>query len=186
MLQSVCTPTYLFHGREPLKPLGQRFNLKVVQSLETRYEFTNSIQDRMNEVFAAARDETITSYNKYRHFYDRKASASPLQKHRYCLLLNPKLSNVNDHMGKSLAQWLPLHRVEQVLTNSNYIIRKVGTNYTQCVHRIRLRPITPQYQVDDLPQINSNKFIPDPSTRHSAGTALFNALPDLLSDKNFN
>ena len=140
----------------------------------------------MNEVFSAARDATITSYNKYRYFYDRKASASPLQKHRYCLLLTPKLSNGNDHRGKSLAKWLPLYRVEQVLTNSNYIIRKVGTNYTQCVHRIRLRPITPQNQVDDLPQINSNNFIPDLFTRHSAEPALFDsALPDLLNDKNF-
>ena len=34
----------------------------------------------MNEVFSAARDATITAYNKYRHFYDRKASAAPLKK----------------------------------------------------------------------------------------------------------
>ena len=176
----------MFHGREPIKPLDLRFNLKVLQNLETRYEFTNSIQDRMNEVFSAARDATITAYQKYRHFYDRKASASPLERHRYCLLLNPKLSNVNDHKGKSLAKWLPLYRVEQVLTNSNYIIRKVGTNYTQCVHRIRLRPITPQYKIDDLPHIHANNFIPDPSTRHSSEPAIFdNALPDLLQDKTF-
>ena len=54
--------------------------------------------------------------------------------------------------------WLPLCRVEQVLTNSNYII----TNYTQCVYRIRLRPVVPQYQIDDLPQIDPDKFQRDP------------------------
>ena len=181
-----CTPTYLFHGREPVKPLDVRFNLKTIQNLETRYEFTSSMQDRMNEVFSAARDATITAYNKYRTFYDRKAYAAPLSKHRYCLLLNPKLANVNDHMGKSLTKWIPLYRVEQVLTNSNYIVRKVGTNYTQCVHRIRLRPITPQYQIEDLAHIHPNNFVPDPSTRHTSEPSLFDStLPDLLSDKSF-
>ena len=122
-----CTPTYLFHGREPVKPLDLRFNLKTLQNLETRYEFTSSMQDRMNEVFSAARDATITAYNKYRHFYDRKANAAPLHKHHFCLLPYPKVSNVNDYMGKYLAKWLPLYRIEQVFTKSNDIIRKVGT-----------------------------------------------------------
>ena len=64
-------------------------------------------------------------------------------------------------------------------------LREVGANYIQCVHRIRLRLITPQYQIGDLPHINSNNFISDPSTRHSAEPAFFdNALPDLLQDKN--
>ena len=89
-------------------------------------------------------------------------------------------------MGKSLTKWIPLYRVEQVLTNSNYIVRKVGTNYTQCVHRIRLRPITPQYQIEDLAHIHPNNFVPDPSTRHTSQPSLFDStLPDLLSDKSF-
>ena len=140
----------------------------------------------MNEVFSAARDATISSYNKYRHFYDRKASALPLKKHQYCLLLNPKLTTVNDPMGKSLTKWLPLYRVETVLTNSNYIVRKVGTNNTQCVHRIRLRPIKPQYEIEDLPVINANNFTPDPITNTFSEPSLFdNFLPDLLTDRTF-
>ena len=67
-----CTLTDLFHGREPVKPLDLRFNLKTLQNLETCYEFTSSMQDRMNEVFSAARDATNTAYNKYSNFYDRK------------------------------------------------------------------------------------------------------------------
>ena len=89
-------------------------------------------------------------------------------------------------MGKSLTKWLPLYRVETVLTHSNYIIRKVGTNYMQCVQRIRLRPIQPQYQVEDLTNINSSNFQLDPSTRHVSEPSLFdNALPNLLQDKTF-
>ena len=44
------------------------------------------------------------------------------------------------------------------MTDSNYLIRKIGTNYTQIVHRIRIRPITPQYQVEDIPEIGPANF----------------------------
>ena len=139
----------------------------------------------MNEVFSAAREATITAY-KYRHFYDRKASVAPLEKLQYCLLLNPKLTNVNDHMEKSLTKWLPLYRVESVLTNSNHIIRKVGTNHTECVHRLGLRPNTPQYQVEDIPDVNSNNFIPGPITQHFSELTLFDQfLPDFPRDRTF-
>ena len=53
-----------------------------------------------------------------------------------------------------MQKWLALYRIEKVLTDSNYLIRKVGTNLTQIIHRIRMRPINSQYHVDDIPRIN--------------------------------
>ena len=44
------------------------------------------------------------------------------------------------------------------MTNSIQIICKVGTNYTQCVHRIRVRPVTPQSRVEDLSVTAFEKF----------------------------
>ena len=35
-------------------------------------------------------------------------------------------------------------------SNSNYIIRKVGTYKTQCEHRMRLRPFKPDFSIDDI------------------------------------
>ena len=63
--------------------------------------------------------------------------------------------------------------MEKVLTDSSYLIRKTGTNYTQIVHRIRIRPITPQYQVEDVPEIDPANFRTDPSLGHH---------PSLLQD----
>ena len=183
-----CTPTFLFHGRQPITKLRLRYN-ETIQNLETCCTFTRVLQDKRNEVLSAARDATSSSYNKYCHYYDRKASALPFKKHQYCLLLSPQLTTVIDPIGKSLSKWLPLYRVETVLTNSNYIyiIRKVGTNNTQCVHRIRLRPIQLQYEVTDLPVIHSTNFIPNPITSHySEPTLCDNALPDLLTDRTFS
>ena len=38
----------------------------------------------------------------------------------------------------------------KVLSDSNYIIRKVGTFKTQCVHRIRLKIFKPEFPVEDV------------------------------------
>ena len=38
----------------------------------------------------------------------------------------------------------------KVLSDSNYIIRKVGTHKTQCVHRMRLRMFKPELPIDDI------------------------------------
>ena len=70
------------------------------------------------------------------------------------------------------------------MTDSNYLIRKVGTNYTQIVHRIRLRPIKLQYQVKDIDEINSDNFQTDPTLGHYRGEQdLFDhGLPSLLDN----
>ena len=78
--------------------------------------------------------------------------------------------------------WLPFYRIEKILTNSNSIIRKLGTNYTQCVHRIRLRPVTPQGRIDDLTVINFRNLQRDPSLGHYRGEPTFfdESIPSLL------
>ena len=38
----------------------------------------------------------------------------------------------------------------KVLSDCNYIIRKVGTHKTQCVHRMRLRLFKPEIPIDDV------------------------------------
>ena len=121
-------------------------------------------------------------YNKYRAYYDCKAEAKPLALFSYCLLLNPKLMTQSDFASKSLPIWLPLYRIEKILIISNYVIRRVGTNYTQCVHRIRLRTVTPQGRIDDLTVINFEKFQRDPSLGHYRGepTLFDERIPSLL------
>ena len=79
----------------------------------------------------------------------------------YCLLLNPSLLTQSDFAAKSSKIWPSLYKVEKFLTKSNYLIRKVGTPYTQCVHRIRLRPITPNYDNHDI-SVTTDDFRPDP------------------------
>ena len=88
----------------------------------------------------------------------------------------------SDSASKSLPVWLPLYRIEKFLTNSNYIIRNVGTRYTQCVHRSRLRPVFPQGCIDDPTVINFENFQRDPSLGHYRGepTLFDENVPSLL------
>ena len=37
------------------------------------------------------------------------------------------------------------------------------TNYTQCIHRMRLRPVKPQYRVEDLEHVDLGNFEADPT-----------------------
>ena len=132
-----CSPTALFHGREPIKPLDLRFNNTLIERFSPNSEYVIALQDAMNKKFSETKFKLTEMYNKYRAYYDCEAAAKPWAVFSYCLLLNPKLLTQFEFARKSLPIWLPLYRIGKILTNSNYIIRKVGTNYTQCVHRIR-------------------------------------------------
>ena len=83
---------------------------------------------------------------------------------------------------KNISKWIPLFRVEQFLTNLNYIVRKIGTNYAHCVHRIRLVPNVPQYAVQDLPEIKADKFTANPILKRlkSEPECFDDGLPELL------
>ena len=127
-----CCPSTIFPGREPTKPLDLRFSIKALEIATANADFVTALQDAMLEKFKETKDNIVSSYHRYRGYYDQKALAQPLVLHSLCLLLNPLLTNQSDTRNKSLQVWLPLYRVEKVLTNSNYIVRKVGTNHTVC------------------------------------------------------
>jgi hypothetical protein len=145
-----CTPTLLFHGREPVKPLDMRFANPTMKNGTMKLPVPAEKQDALNELYAQTKNNLIASYNQYRGYYDRKANAAPLPVHSYCLLMDHTIVNSNDFAAKGKCIWLPLYRVEQVVTNSNYVVRKVNTNFCTIVNRMRLSPITPQYTVKDL------------------------------------
>ena len=136
----------------------------------------------MNKKCSETKFKLTEMYKKYRAYYDCKEEAKPLALFSYCLLLNTKLMTQSDFASISLPISLPLYRIEKNLTNSNHIIRKAGTNYTQCVHRIRLRPKTPQGRIDKITVINFENFHRDPSFGHYRGepTLFDESIPILL------
>ena len=102
---------------------------------------------------------------------------------KYYKLMKLSLMTQIDFAAKVRTIWLSLDKIEKVLTNSNYLIKKIGTPYTQCVHGIRLRPKTPNYDVEDI-NVTTQDFKPDPllckyrSEHENFDEALENSLKD--------
>ena len=51
--------------------------------------------------------------------------------------------------------------VEKVLPNNNYLVRKIGTDKTQVLHRMRMRQFTPRQPPADI-RVNPHQYKPDP------------------------
>ena len=56
--------------------------------------------------------------------------------------------------------------VIKLLSNNNYTIRKIGTRYTQTLHRIRIPPYVPEQRTPDV-AVRANEYLPDPHVRVS-------------------
>ena len=91
----------------------------------------------------------MQSYIKYKDYYDRKAKAAPLKENDYCFVLQPKA----DHQGSKIPfrdyRWVGPFIVQKVLPNENYIVRRINTNKTQILHRIRLKKFVPNQPLED-------------------------------------
>ena len=107
----------------------------------------------------------MQSYIKYKNNNDKKAKASPLKEKDYCFILQPKV----DHQGSKIPFrdfcWIGPYLVENVLPNINYLVRKLNTNKTQILHRIRLRKYNPEKPPEDNHQearwqIDDNIVVP--------------------------
>ena len=75
---------------------------------------------------------------------------APLQQNDYCFILQPI---ANDQASKILFReyrWTGPYIVETVLPNENYILRKLNSNKTQVLHRIRLRKLEPNTVLHDI------------------------------------
>ena len=96
------------------------------------------------------RKNTMQAFNKYQASYDKKANASKLQEADYVYILQPKA----DHQGSIIPftefRWIGPYIIEKVLPNNNYLVRRIGTNKTQVLHRMRMRQFTPSQPPADI------------------------------------
>ena len=105
----------------------------------------------------------MQAYIKYKAYYDKKANASKLKEADYVYILQPKA----DHQGSKIPfteiRWIGPYIIEKVLPNNNYLARKIGTNKTQVLHRMRMRQFTPrQSPVDITITIKPQEYKSDP------------------------
>ena len=143
-----CSPTEVFHGRVPYNAL----DLKLSNPLNPPRNAvdTKTLMDNLNAKFKETHTNIIRAFHKYKSYYDRKAQASPLKVNDFVFLLNPKIGQQSEKIPFNSFKWERPYKVVKVQSQSNYIIRKVGTFRTQCVHRMRLRPFVPHDPIEDI------------------------------------
>ena len=77
------------------------------------------------------------------------AKAAPLTTTGYCYILKPNADTQATKIPFREFRWIGPYKIEKVLPNNNYIVRRLGTNKTQLLHRIRLRKYTPSAPLAD-------------------------------------
>ena len=186
-------PSPVFHGRVPHNNLDHKLGLRFNPNIAPTTNFAQKFLRRTKILYDETKKNVMQSYIKYKKYYDKKAKAPPLKEKDYCFILQPKA----DHQGSKIPfrdfRWIGSYLVEKVLPNNNYIVRKLNTNKTQSLHRIRLRKYNPEKPPDDNYQgaqwqIEDNIVVPQDDLYTIAGEAEFGGhlfdIPIIYTDPN--
>ena len=144
-----CEPTRIFHGRIPYNILDHKLRNNPNDQNNPTTEFAEEIQNRTKILIDKTKQNIMQSYIKYKEYYDRKAKAAPLKEKDCCFVLQPKA----DHQGSKIPfrdyRWVGPFLVQKILPNEKYNVRRITTNKTQILHRIRLKKFVPNKPLED-------------------------------------
>ena len=145
-----CEPSRIFHGRVPYNILDHRLGLNPNPKIIPTTDFAEKLQRRTQILIDKTKKNIMQSYLNYKDYYDRKAKAAPLEQGDFCFILQP----LADHQGSKIPfrefRWIGPYVIEKVLPSEYYIVRKLNSNKTQILHRIRLRKYTPNTTLQDI------------------------------------
>ena len=143
-----CEPSRVFHGRFPHNILDHKLGLRFNPNTAPTTDFAEELLRRTKILFDKTKKNVMQSYIKYKKYYDKKAKA--LKEKDYRLILQPKADHQRSKIPFRDFRWIGPYLVKKVLPNNNYIVRKLNTNKTQILHRIRLS----KYNTEKLPEDN--------------------------------
>ena len=156
-----CEPSRVFHGRIPYNILDLKLGIRPQQQPIPTSQIAQDILEQTEMIHQDVRKNTMQAYIKYKAYYDKKANASKLKEADYVYILQPKA----DHQGSKIPftefRWVGPYIVEKVLPNNNYLVRKIGTNKTQLLHRMRMRQFTPRQPPADI-TVKPQEYKSDP------------------------
>ena len=146
-----CEPSRVFHGLIPYNILDLTMGIRTQKIPSPDSQIAQDVLERTEIVFQDVRKNAMQAYFKYKAYYDKKAKASKLKQTNYVLILQPKA----DHQGSKIPvtdfRRIGPYIIEKVLPNKIYLVRKIGSNNTQILHRMRLRQFTPSQPIPDIP-----------------------------------
>ena len=144
-----CAPSKVFHGRILFNVLDHKLGNNPNKIFLPTTEFAEEVQQRTQILIDQTKKNIMQSYLMYKDYYDRKAKAAPLKEKDYCFVLQPKVDNQASKITFREYRWIGPFVVQTVLSNDNSIVRRLNTNKTQILHRIRLKKFVPNAPLED-------------------------------------
>ena len=144
-----CEPSRVFHGRVPYNVLDLKYGLKPQPPTPINHEIAEEVLQQTRQILNQRQQALMQAYVRHKRYYERKASANPLVVNDYCYALHPKAHSQATKPFREYL-WTGPYIVVKALPNNNYLIRKLQTNLTQILHRIRLRPFASSHKLPDI------------------------------------
>ena len=144
-----CEPSKVFHGRIPYNVIDQKLGINPNKNFLPTTDFGEELQQRTKILIDQTKKNIMQSCLKYHEYYDLKAKATPLQEKDYCFVLQPKADSQGSKIPFRDFRWIGPFIVQKVLPNNTYIVRRLNTNKTQILHRIRLEKFVPNTPLED-------------------------------------
>ena len=159
-----CEPRRVFHGRNPYNILDIKLRNRSQQQPIPASQLAQDVLDQTEMIHQDVRMNPMQAYIKYKAYYDKKANASKLNEAYYVYVLQPEA----DHQGSKIPvtefRWIGPYIFQKVLPNNSYLVRRIGTNKTQVLHRMRMRQFTPREPPADI-RVKPQEYNPDPEVR---------------------
>ena len=162
-----CEPSRVFHCRIPYNVLDLKLGIRPQQQPIPTAQIAQEVFRFTKMICQDLRKNTMQAYIKYKAYYDKKANASKPKEAVYVYILQPKA----DHQGSKFPFtefcWAGPYIIEKILPNNNSLVRKIGTNKMQVLHRLRMRQFTPRQPPADIPvRPQDFRFDPELSLNH--------------------
>ena len=156
-----CEPSRVFRGRIPYNVLDLKPGICPQQQPFPTSQIAQDILEQTEMIHQGDRKNAMQAYIKNKAYYDKKSNASKLKEADYVYILQPKV----DHQGSEIPftefRWIGRYIIEKVLPNNNYMVRKIGFNKTQVLHRMRMRQFTPRQPPADI-TVKPQEYKSDP------------------------
>ena len=121
-----CELSRVFHKRLPHNILDDKLGYNSSPKYQPQADMAEEVQRRIKVVFDQTKKNILQSYLKYKAYHDRKENETT----NYCYIINSRADTSATKVSFQLFRRQGSYKVEKVLPNNNYIVRKLGTNKT--------------------------------------------------------
>ena len=155
-----CEPSRVFHGRIPYNALDSKLGIRPQQQPLPTSQIAQDVLNQTEMIHQNVRKNVMQAYIKYKAHYAKKANASELKEADNVYVIQPKADNQGNKIPFTEFRWIGPYVIEKVLPNKIYLVRKIGTNKTQVLHRMRMGQFTPREPPADI-RVKPQEYKPD-------------------------